>query len=98
MLELNRLCGGGGRKGTRLMDTGIVRKLDPLGRIVIPVETRRLFNIRESDLLAISVEGDRINMRRLEASCTFCGATEGVGSFRGKGVCENCTAELSAKA
>ena len=76
------------------MDTGIVRKLDHLGRIVIPAETRRLFNIREGDLLSIAVDGDRINLPKLEATCTFCGATENVSGFRGKGVCASCLAEL----
>jgi transcriptional pleiotropic regulator of transition state genes len=57
------------------MDTGIVRKIDDLGRIVLPAETRRLFNIREGDQLAISVEGDNILIRKLEATCTFCGST-----------------------
>lgn len=50
------------------MDTGMARKIDDLGRIVIPAETRRLFNIREGDHLSISVEGDRIVLRKLEAT------------------------------
>jgi AbrB family looped-hinge helix DNA binding protein len=50
------------------MDTGMARKIDDLGRIVIPAETRRLFNIREGDHLAIFVEGDRIVLRKLEAT------------------------------
>ncbi len=76
------------------MDTGIVRKMDDLGRIVVPAETRRLFNIREGDQLTIWVEGDTINMRKLEATCTFCGSTEGVAAFRGKGLCASCRVEL----
>lgn len=76
------------------MDTGIVRKMDDLGRIVIPAETRRLFNIREGDELTISVEGENISMRKLDATCTFCGSTEKVKGFRGKGICPNCTLEL----
>ena len=50
------------------MNIGMARKIDDLGRIVIPAETRRLFNIREGDQLAISVEGDRIVLRKLEGS------------------------------
>ena len=76
------------------MDTGIVRKMDDLGRIVIPAETRRLFNIREGDELTISVEGENINMRKLDATCTFCGSIESVKSFHSKGICSNCTLEL----
>ncbi len=77
------------------MDRGIVRKMDALGRIVIPSETRRLFNMREGDELTISVEEESIKLQKLEATCTFCGSTEEVRSFHGKGICANCTAELN---
>ena len=77
------------------MDTGIVRKIDDLGRIVLPAETRRLFNIREGDQLAISVEGDNIIIRKLEDTCTFCGSTTDVGAFKGKGICARCRAQLA---
>ena len=76
------------------MDTGIVRKIDDLGRIVLPAETRRLFNIREGDQLAISVEGDNILIRKLEDTCTFCGATADVTAFKGKGVCARCRSQI----
>lgn len=76
------------------MDTGIVRKIDDLGRIVLPAETRRLFNIREGDQLAISVEGDNILIRKLEDTCTFCGSTTDVGAFKGKGICSRCRTQL----
>jgi len=77
------------------MDTGIARKIDDLGRIVIPAETRRLFNIREGDQLTISVVGDNIVLRKLEATCTFCGSTDGVAEFKGKGICGDCRSQLS---
>ncbi len=77
------------------MDTGIVRKMDDLGRIVIPAETRRLFNIGAGDALTISVEGENIQVHKLEATCTFCGSTAEVRSFHGKGICPSCTSELS---
>lgn len=77
------------------MDSGIARKIDDLGRIVIPAETRRLFNIREGDQLAISIEGPNIVLRKLEDTCIFCGSTEHVGVFKGKGICTNCRAQLT---
>ena len=77
------------------MNTGIVRKIDDLGRIVLPAETRRLFNIHEGDQLAISVDGDNIMIRKLEDTCTFCGSTKDVGAFRGKGICTRCKAQLA---
>jgi AbrB family looped-hinge helix DNA binding protein len=55
------------------MDTGMARKIDDLGRIVIPAETRRLFNIREGDHLSISVEGDRIVLRKMETTVAVGG-------------------------
>lgn len=76
------------------MDTGIARKIDDLGRIVIPAETRRLFNIREGDQLAISVENDAIVLRKLEATCTFCGSQQDVDAFKGKGICADCRQSL----
>ena len=77
------------------MDTGMVRKIDDLGRIVVPAETRRLFNIREGDSLAISVEADSIIVRKLDATCTFCGSTTGVSNFKEKGLCAVCRSEIS---
>jgi len=77
------------------VDAGIARKIDDLGRIVIPAETRRLFNIREGDQLMISIEGPNIVLRKLEDTCIFCGATEHVTSFRGRGVCTTCRSQLA---
>lgn len=76
------------------MDAAVSRKIDDLGRIVVPAETRRLFNIHEGDELAITVENDAIVLRKLEASCVFCDATEHVSPFKGRGVCSSCRAEL----
>lgn len=72
----------------------MVRKIDDLGRIVVPAETRRLFNIREGDELSISVETNAIVLRKLEATCTFCGSTKDVNSFKSKGVCIRCKKDL----
>lgn len=77
------------------MDTGMARKIDDLGRVVIPAETRRLFNIHEGDQLTISVEADSIVLRKLEATCTFCGGTQEVRPFKGKGICTGCREQLS---
>ena len=76
------------------MDTLMVRKIDDLGRIVVPAETRRLFNIHEGDELAITVENGGIVLRKLEASCVFCGATDNLEDFKGRGVCRDCRFKL----
>ena len=77
------------------MDTGIVRKIDDLGRIVIPAETRRLFNINDGDELAISIEDDAIVIRKLDATCVFCGSTDAVSAYKGRGICGGCRRGLS---
>lgn len=82
--------------GGRILNTAMVRKIDDLGRIVIPAETRRLFNIREGDQLAISVDGDSIMIRKLDATCVFCGSTEEVSDFKGRGVCASCRSSLNS--
>lgn len=76
------------------MESGIARKIDDLGRIVIPAETRRLFNIREGDQISISIEGANIVLRKVEDTCTFCGTTDHVSVFRGKGICAACRSQL----
>ena len=76
------------------MNSGITRRIDDLGRVVIPAETRRLFNIGEGDHLAFSVDGDSILIRKLVASCTFCGTSTTVAPFRGKGLCQSCSKEI----
>lgn len=76
------------------MESGIARKIDDLGRIVIPAETRRLFNIREGDQLTISIEGSNIVLKKVESTCIFCGGDDHVSPFKGKGVCSSCRAQL----
>ncbi len=77
------------------MDTLMVRKIDDLGRVVIPAETRRLFNIHEGDALAITVENGGIVLRKLEATCAFCDGTEGLADYKGRGVCSDCRSALA---
>lgn len=77
------------------MSNGIARKIDDLGRIVIPAEMRRHFNIQEGDEIAIDVDGDRILLSKVDATCTFCGSTEQVSSFQGRGICTVCRDQLS---
>lgn len=80
--------------GGSALDTLMVRKIDDLGRIVVPAETRRLFNIHEGDELAISVENGGIVLRKLEAVCVFCGEDAGVADFEGRGVCTECRGRI----
>lgn len=81
-----------------MKSTGIVRKVDELGRVVIPKELRRKFHIAEKDGLEIYVEDDRIILKKYEPSCTFCENAENLIDYKGKSVCPECARELGLKA
>jgi len=84
------------REGTYMMmkSTGIVRKVDELGRVVIPIELRRTLGIGEKDALEIYVDGERIMLKKYEPACIFCGNAENVSYFKGKIVCNECLSEM----
>ena len=70
--------------------TGIVRKVDELGRVVLPIELRRTLDIAEKDELEIYLDEDRIVLRKFEPSCIFCGSVKLLVPFRGRNVCKDC--------
>lgn len=74
--------------------TGIVRKVDELGRIVLPIELRRTMDISERDPLEIYVEGSSIILKKFKPACVFCDSARDVTDFKGKNVCKRCLAEL----
>ena len=74
--------------------TGIVRKIDELGRIVIPIELRRTLNIDVKDPLEIYVEGNSIILRKYEPTCVFCGDGKDVVRVHDKNVCRKCLKEI----
>ncbi len=74
--------------------TGIIRKVDELGRIVLPIELRRTMDIVERDELEIFIEGDQIILHKFEPSCIFCGSGKGLVSFRKKNVCQECVRQM----
>lgn len=78
-----------------MKSTGIVRKVDELGRIVLPIELRRTLDIAERDALEIYVDGTSIVLRKHESSCVFCGSSKDVTVFKDKNVCASCRSELS---
>ena len=77
-----------------MKSTGIVRRMDDLGRIVLPIELRRTLGISEKDYLEIFTEHDQIILKKYEPTCVFCGSAEDVLLFKGKNICRNCKAEL----
>lgn len=79
-----------------LKSTGMVRKLDELGRFVIPIELRRTLNIDDNGKLEIYVEDDKIILKKYMPSCSFCSNADGITVFKGKNICRECLAELAA--
>jgi AbrB family transcriptional regulator, transcriptional pleiotropic regulator of transition state genes len=78
--------------------TGVVRKLDQLGRIVIPIEVRRGLDLAREDPIEIFVEGDCIVLKKYLPSCIFCSDTQNVSIHKGKLVCNRCIAEMKKAA
>ena len=75
--------------------TGIVRKVDELGRVVLPIELRRTLNIDIKDPLEIFVDGDSIVLKPYRPCCVFCGEGDDTVNYMGKIVCKNCIEQLS---
>ncbi len=77
-----------------MKSTGIVRKVDELGRIVLPIELRRTLDINEKDSLEIYVDGNQIILKKYEPACIFCNSAVDVISFKGRNVCADCLEQL----
>jgi len=77
-----------------LKSTGIVRKVDELGRIVLPIELRRTLDIAEKDSLEIYVDDDCIILRKYQPACIFCDNARDVVVYKGKNVCKDCIKSL----
>ena len=80
-----------------MKSTGIVRKVDELGRIVLPIEMRRTLDIAEKDALEIYVEGDSIILRKYQPACIFCDNMKNVISFQGKNICPDCLEKIKTR-
>ncbi len=80
-----------------MKSTGIVRKVDELGRVVLPIELRRTLDIAEKDALEIYVEGNTIILKKYEPACLFCGNARDVIVYKGKSICPDCMREIKNK-
>ncbi|OAB34158.1 AbrB family transcriptional regulator [Paenibacillus glacialis] len=76
-----------------MKSTGIVRRVDELGRVVLPIELRRTMGIGEKDALEIYVDKERIILKKYEPACIFCENAEDTVNFKGKIVCKSCLEE-----
>lgn len=81
-----------------MKSTGIVRKVDELGRIVLPKELRITLNINEKDPLEIFVDDDgKIILKKYEPACVFCNSMNDVTPFKGRNVCHECMEKIAAR-
>lgn len=82
------------RENYMIKSTGIVRQVDELGRIVIPIELRRTLDIGTKDSLEIYVEDDQIILKKYTPACTFCANASGITVYKGRNICSSCLEEL----
>ena len=80
--------------GQKMKSTGIVRKVDELGRVVLPIELRRTLGINEKDALEIYVDGPTIILKKYEPACIFCDNAKDITVFKGKNICPDCLDSL----
>ena len=79
-----------------MKSTGIVRRVDELGRVVIPIEIRNKFDIAEKDPIEIYVDGSSIILKKYEPNCVFCGNTKDLISYKDRLVCSKCAQKLAS--
>ena len=77
-----------------MQTTGIVRRLDDLGRIVLPIELRRSFDLGEHDRVEIFTEDDRIILKKFEPNCMFCGADRNLKTYKDRLICTRCIEKM----
>lgn len=73
-----------------MKSTGIVRKIDDLGRIVLPIELRRVLDIDKDSSLEIYVDNDSIILKKYQPACIFCGSSDDVVQYQGRNICAKC--------
>lgn len=78
-----------------MKSTGIVRKVDELGRIVLPSELRKSLGIEVKDSLEIYTSGDSVILKKYLPACVFCGEANDIITFKGKNICNNCLRQVS---
>ncbi len=78
-----------------MKSTGIIRKVDELGRVVIPIELRNTLKIAEKDPIEIFVDGTSIILKKHEPNCIFCGGTKKLVTYKEKLICEKCAKKIS---
>lgn len=79
-----------------MKSTGIIRRVDELGRVVIPIEIRNQFNIVEKDPIEIFVNGSSIILKKYEPNCIFCDSNQDLLSYNDKLICTKCANKIAS--
>ena len=77
-----------------MKSTGIIRPVDPLGRVVLPIELRRTLGISTEDYLEVFVKDEYIMLKKYEQTCIFCGSNKDTQDVKGKVICSDCIREI----
>ena len=77
-----------------MKSTGIIRRMDELGRVVIPIEIRNQFNIGQKDPIEIYVDGSSIVLKKFEPNCIFCGNTKNLLEYHNKLIWKDCSKKI----
>lgn len=85
------------RRIYQMKSTGVVRRIDELGRIVLPIEIRRSLDINVKDPVEIFIDNERIILQKYSPSCIFCGDADNIVFFNGKRICAKCLEEIKNK-
>ncbi|WP_270545451.1 AbrB/MazE/SpoVT family DNA-binding domain-containing protein [Clostridium butyricum] len=80
-----------------MKSTGVVRKVDELGRIVLPIELRRSLDIAEKDALEIHVDAEQLILKKYQPACVFCGEARDVSNCKGKSICSECMKDIKER-
>ena len=81
-----------------MTSTGIVRRIDSVGRFVLPIELRRTLEIADNDSLEVFIEDNTIILKKYQPACIFCGNARNVENYKGKNICKACMQELKENA
>ena len=73
-----------------MKSTGIVRRIDDLGRVVLPIELRRVLDIDKDSSLEIYVDDDSVILKKYQPACIFCGSADDVEQYQGRNICAEC--------
>lgn len=77
-----------------MKSTGVVRRVDELGRIVLPIEIRKMMDISVKDAVEIFTDGDRIVLQKYQPACLFCNDADGITYFNDKRICQKCIEKI----